>query len=355
MHLHFVLPQLEPLYGMERAAVLLMRGLQAQGVTVSATVLSRAIPPGLADLDIDHLGMGTRITRLVEAVPPLRRRLRALPAEVEIVSSGLWATVPVSAALASTGRDFVAWEHSLLPERLRIDRRVRALARMTRIGALRPRLVVAVSDGVARTVWQGAPKQSVVTITNPMPLAGFVPPREIADRARIGLLTTAAFRPYKNHAAALAALARLPENYHLTLAGDGEERQMLEARARELGIAHRTTFLGRVPGVARLLAEADLLVHPSRAETFGFSLVEAAEAGLPVATLPMPAMDELIPALVPGTLAAEPTPDALAEAVLRMTGDERPTLADFEKAWRARCEALDPATVSRRWVEVLDR
>ncbi|MEU8260767.1 glycosyltransferase [Micromonospora sp. NPDC048999] len=355
MRLHFVLPQLEPLYGMERAAVLLMRGLRAHGVAVSATVLSRGVPPGLDDLDIDHLDMGTRITRLVEAVPPLRRRLRALPADAQVVSSGLWGTVPVSAALAGTGRGFVAWEHSLLPERLRIDRRVRALARMTRVGALRPRLVVAVSDGVARTVRQQAPGQSVVTITNPMPLTGFVPPRQVADQSRVGLLTTAAFRPYKNHRCALAALARLPENYHLTLAGDGEERGMLEARARELGIVHRTTFLGRVPGVAGLLAEADLLVHPSRAETFGFSLVEAAEAGLPVATLPMPAMDELIPALVPGMLAAEPTPEALAEAILRMTGDARPTHADFEKAWHARCEALDPARVSRRWVEVLDR
>ncbi|SCF40799.1 Glycosyltransferase involved in cell wall bisynthesis [Micromonospora purpureochromogenes] len=355
MRLHFVLPQLEPLYGMERAAVLLMRGLRAHGVAVSATVLSRAIPPGLDDLDIDHLGVGTRITRLVEAVAPLRRRIRALPPDVEVVSSGLWGTVPVGAALAGSGRSFLAWEHSLLPERLRIDRRVRTLARMTRIGALRPRLVIAVSEGVARTVRQLTPGQPVVTITNPVPLAGFVPPREVAERTRIGLLTTAAFRPYKNHGCALSALAALPENYHLTLAGDGEERQMLENRAHELGLGHRTTFLGRVPGVAGLLAEADLLVHPSRAETFGFSLVEAAEAGLPVATLPMPAMDELIPNLVPGTLATEPTPEGLADAILRMTGDERPTRADFEKAWRARCAALDPAEVSRRWVEALTR
>jgi glycosyltransferase involved in cell wall biosynthesis len=355
MRLHFVLPQVEPLYGMERAAVLLMRGLRGQGVEVSATVLSRAVPPGLDDLDIDHLGLGTRITRLVEAVPPLRRRLRALPAGVEVVASGLWGAVPVGAALAGTGRDFVAWEHSLLPARLEIDRRVRALARASRVGALRPRLVVAVSEGVARTVRRLAPGQPVVTITNPVPVAPHVAPRPVADPGRIHLVTTAAFRPYKNHACALEALALLPETYRLSLAGDGEERELLQARARELGVAHRATFLGRIPGVAGLLAEADLLVHPSRAETFGFSLVEAAEAGLPVAALPVPALDELIPALVPGALAAEPGPAALAETVRRLTGDARPGPDDFARAWQARSAALDPAVVSRRWVRELAR
>ncbi|WP_433347938.1 glycosyltransferase [Micromonospora sp. CA-111912] len=355
MRLHFVLPQLEPLYGMERAAVLLMRGLRAQGVEVTATVLSRAVPAGLDDLAVDHLGLGTRITRLVEAVPPLRRRLRALPADVQVVASGLWGAVPVGAALAGTGRDFVAWEHSLLPARLDIDRRVRALARASRAAALRPRLVVAVSDGVARTVRRLAPGQPVVTIPNAVPVAPDVPPRPVADPDRIHLVTTAALRPLKNHGCALDALALLPETYRLSLAGDGEEWALLQARARELGVAHRATFLGRLPGVAGLLAEADLLVHPSRAETFGFSVVEAAEAGLPVAALPVPALDELIPALVPGALAAEPGPAALAEVVRRLTGDGRPGPDDFARAWRARSAALDPAVVSRRWVQELTR
>lgn len=355
MRLHFVLPQLEPLYGMELAAALLMRGLQAHGVEVSASVVSRAVPASLDDLAIDTLSLGSRITRLMEAVPPLRRRLQSLPTDVQIVASGLWGTVPVGAALAGSGRSYIAWEHSLLPARLRIDRRVRMLARIARVSALRPRLVVAVSDGVARTVRQLVPGQAVVTITNPMPLRPYVAPRDIVDRRAIRLLTTAAFRPYKNHSCALSALALLPENYHLTLAGDGEEGELLQAKARELGLESRATFLGRVPDVATLLAESDLLVHPSLAETFGFSLVEAAEAGLPVAALPVPALDELIPHLVPGALAAEPTPSGLADAVLRMTGAKRPTHADFEKAWHARCAALDPAEVSRQWVEALQR
>ncbi|WFE44679.1 glycosyltransferase [Verrucosispora sp. WMMD1129] len=353
MRLHFVLPQVEPLYGMELAAALLMRNLLAEGVEVSATVVSGSVPPALQDLAVDTLGLGTRITRLVEAVPPLRRRLRGLPPDVQIVASGLWGSVPVGAALAGSGRTYVAWEHSLLPERLRIDGRVRTLSRLVRIRGVRPRLVVAVSEGVARTVRQLAPGQPVTTIANPVPTRPFVAPRAVAHPARTRLLTTAAFRPYKNHSCALDALALLPATYHLTLAGDGEERQLLHDKARDLGLSDRVTFLGRVPGVARLLAEADVLVHPSRAETFGFSLVEAAEAGLPVAALPVPALDEMIPTFVPGILATDTTPPALAAAIVRLTGDERPTVADFEKAWHARNTTLDPAEVSRRWVVAL--
>jgi hypothetical protein len=63
----------------------------------------------------------------------------------------------------------------------------------------------------------------------------------------------------------------------------------------------------------------------------------------------------MIPTFVPGALAADTSPAALADAVLRLTGAQRPTLADFEKSWHARCAALDPAEVGRQWVEALNR
>lgn len=353
MHLHFVLPQLEPLYGMELAAVVLMQNLREHGVEISATVLSRGVPAGLKGIEVVRLDAGDRITRLVETVPALRRRLRALPAATEIVASGLWGSVPVSAALSGSGRSFVAWEHSLLPERLRIDRRVRALARISRLGPLRPRLVVGCSKGVARTVQQLSPQQKVAHIPHPMPPTEFIAPRPVGDPDRVRLITTGALRPNKNHSCAIAALALLPARYQLVLAGDGEERKLLENQVQELGLNDRVAFLGRIPEVRKVLADSDLLVHPSRSETFGFSLTEAAEEGIPVATLPFSAMDELVPHLVPGAMASEPTPEALASVILHLTGDGRPTVADFEQAWRDRSAKFAPATVSRQWVEAL--
>jgi glycogen synthase len=70
----------------------------------------------------------------------------------------------------------------------------------------------------------------------------------------------------------------------LTLVGDGPLRDELVARAAELHVDDAVTFIGSVPPdqAIRLMREHDLLVHPSRLETFGMTVVEAVAAGMPV-------------------------------------------------------------------------
>jgi glycogen synthase len=70
----------------------------------------------------------------------------------------------------------------------------------------------------------------------------------------------------------------------LTIVGDGELGGPLRRRAEELGLSESVTFAGSVgPEVAlRLMREHDLLVHPSRWESFGMTVIEAVAAGLPV-------------------------------------------------------------------------
>ena len=133
---HFVLPQLTPYYGMEKAATLLMTGLQRDGVDVSATVLSGEVPTAASSVPITSLGLPRRLTQLAEAVPALRRLLCSLPAGCRIVASGLWGSAPVGLALIGTSRSYTSWEHSVLPARLALDRRVAALHRL--VGAAGP-------------------------------------------------------------------------------------------------------------------------------------------------------------------------------------------------------------------------
>jgi glycogen(starch) synthase len=70
----------------------------------------------------------------------------------------------------------------------------------------------------------------------------------------------------------------------LTLVGSGVLGGALKERAVELGVADAVSFTGPLPldGALRLMREHDLLVHPSRLETFGVTVVEAVAAGLPV-------------------------------------------------------------------------
>jgi glycogen(starch) synthase len=70
----------------------------------------------------------------------------------------------------------------------------------------------------------------------------------------------------------------------LTIVGEGELLPQLIAKAAALDVADAVTFAGAVaPTEAlRLMREHDLLVHASRFETFGMTVVEAIAAGLPV-------------------------------------------------------------------------
>lgn len=69
--------------------------------------------------------------------------------------------------------------------------------------------------------------------------------------------------------------------------GDGPDQARLEALARELGVAERVRFLGRVPRSQALaiLQEADALMHPSFHDSGGFVCVEAMAVGTPVICL----------------------------------------------------------------------
>jgi glycosyltransferase involved in cell wall biosynthesis len=353
MKIHFVLPQLVPFYGMEKAATLLMIGLQDSGAAVSATVVSGDIPARARGLNIDALGVRRSALRLGIAVPHLRRQLARLPADVHIVASGLWASAPVGLALMGTGRSFVSWEHSVLSARLELDPRVKMLSWIVRCLPLRPWLTVAVSEGVARDVNRTFGAGRVAVISNVVDIPAAPPRPSGSGSATVEMLTTGAFRPYKNYLTAVSSMRYLPEDYRLTLAGDGVQERMLHRSAQELSVADRVNFVGRVGDVSQYLRTSDLLLHPSLSETFGFSLIEAADYGLPVVTLPVPSIDELVPGFVPGTMAADTTARALADAVRETVLRGRPTTEHHAEAWRRRRQRFSASAVVARWFEEL--
>ena len=93
----------------------------------------------------------------------------------------------------------------------------------------------------------------------------------------------ARLHPLKQLDTAIDALPQIPQA-HLALAGQGPDRDRLEALARELGVADRVHFLGELAPekIGLLHAAIDCFVFPSAAETFGLAAVEAAQSGAPV-------------------------------------------------------------------------
>lgn len=78
-------------------------------------------------------------------------------------------------------------------------------------------------------------------------------------------------------------LAREPELVFL-VAGDGNDRPRLEAKAKALGVADRVKFAGYVPESEKIAHYrlADAFVMPGRCEGFGIVYLEAMACGVPV-------------------------------------------------------------------------
>ncbi|MDB3935098.1 glycosyltransferase [Granulosicoccus sp.] len=86
------------------------------------------------------------------------------------------------------------------------------------------------------------------------------------------------------------------DDSHLTLeiAGEGVERERLEARARTLPSAHAISFLGFVEDRFKLMRELDLFVMTSESEGIPRCLMEAHVLELPIAAYDIEGVDQLV-------------------------------------------------------------
>lgn len=105
----------------------------------------------------------------------------------------------------------------------------------------------------------------------------------------------ARLHPSKHLDAAIRLLPGRPA-WRLALAGQGPHQAALEALAVQLGCRDRLHLLGELApdGVGDLLAALDVFVFPSRSETFGLAVVEAAQAGVPVVANHLPVLEDVL-------------------------------------------------------------
>lgn len=83
---------------------------------------------------------------------------------------------------------------------------------------------------------------------------------------------------------------------HVQIVGDGEVRRQLETRARELGLADRVTFFGKVSydELRAALTRSTVFGMPSRAELQSIATMEALASGLPVVAADAMALPHLV-------------------------------------------------------------
>jgi glycosyltransferase involved in cell wall biosynthesis len=184
---------------------------------------------------------------------------------------------------------------------------------------------VVVSDALKRDLIErfGAAPGRVVRIYNAIALgpADTVPSRaELAARPD-RIVAVGRLVPEKGHMDLLKAMTKLPETASLTIAGEGPERQRLEAAAAALGLEARVSFPGYQNDLAPIYGPAKAMALPSHTEAFGNVVVEALGYGLPVVAADCGGPSEILAGGAFGAIVPVGDPDALAAALIRLLND----------------------------------
>ncbi len=166
---------------------------------------------------------------------------------------------------------------------------------------------------------------------------------------RVVLLSICRLMVWKGVDGLIDALAELPENHHLYVAGDGEELDNWTARAAALGIADRVHFLGNVPfeEIVAWIRGADVFLLNSVYEGLSHTLIEVMWMGLPAAVSAVCSNPELIEDGVNGRTFPHQDTAAIVDAVTEIVGDPA-RAALFAQRSREKAAGFDPEEIFRK-------
>jgi glycosyltransferase involved in cell wall biosynthesis len=186
--------------------------------------------------------------------------------------------------------------------------------------------VIAPSQQVRETLigFHGVPPDRVRVVHHGFDLTRFDPASvagtvraELGLEGRLIIGSVGRFHWVKNQESLVRAFARLADDVPeacLLLVGAGDSSP-LDALGRELGVADRLVLLPRRPDIPEVFAAMDVLVHPSRTESFGQVIIEAMAMGLPVVSTPVGIAPDVLADGECGALAADGEPASLDRAL----------------------------------------
>lgn len=202
-----------------------------------------------------------------------------------------------------------------------------------------------------------------LVLPNPLPDRQFtLPERPLPTLGNASYISVNnGFGRRKNIARLLEAFAQVRRQFtasRLMLVGAGYEQT---GPANAWALAHELTegvdFVGAAPydETMRLIQAADVLVHPSLEESFGYTLIEAASVGTPViAGRDSGAVPWVLAGGEAGTLVDVTQPSQIAEAMLRVVADPGEWLQLRQRAFELTRERFSVSKVAAAYVEALE-
>src|SRR4051794_37601075 len=351
LHLGFEHPHQPGAGGGSRRTHEIDRRLVAAGHRV--TVLT-ATYPGARDAVHDGVryvpvgpGVGVRrganrLTRLLGYVVGLPRAVRRHRGDADLVVEDFFAPFSSMAAPRWTGRPtvgLVQWLHA----RDKARQYKLPLHWVERAGVRSHHRLVAVSEGTAERLRAMHPGARVDVVGNGIDPELFTLPARVGrDVVFLGRLELYG----KGLDLLLTAWAAVCGDVEgdLVVAGGGPEEPRVRRFVEKLGVGDRIRFVGWVSGrdKAELLADARLVVVPSRHETFGLVAIEALAAASPVLAFDIPCLREVLPDGVGWTVPAFDGDALAARLVDLLTGPgATETLAAAGAAGREYARAFD--------------
>lgn len=157
------------------------------------------------------------------------------------------------------------------------------------------------------------------------------------------LLFMCRFLAVKGGREVLEALAEIQDRYPdvtLVMAGDGPDRQNLEALTQELGLTEKVTYTGYIGGVRKmtLLANSGIFLLPSsHPEGMPNAVLEAMAAGNIIVTTPVGGTADVVIHGENGSILERQNTGLVVEALLRHLGDPKGSAViaerNTQKAW----------------------
>ena len=212
-----------------------------------------------------------------------------------------------------------------------------AILRMARAAAK----VITVSDALRRAlIALGVEPSRIETLRNGVDTEFFSPVPQQEARRELGfpagplVVSVGNLAEEKGHDLVLDAAARIA-GLRTVIVGAGPQRSALEDRARALGIADRTTFVGNMPQdrLCRVYSAADVLALGSRREGWPNVLLEAMACGTPVVATNVGGVPEIVADPAAGIVVASQDPEAFADATRRALERVDPRLRSATREW----------------------
>lgn len=161
--------------------------------------------------------------------------------------------------------------------------------------------IVGCSDNAANVLKSYIPqlKLRIKSISNGIDIGKYanaapcdaLPPR---DANEFRLVMVGRFHHPKNQSFLIKSLAKLNDQVHLYLVGDGDTLNECISLASKLGIDHRVHFLGQRSDIPQILKSVDVMTHSSYWEGLPVSILEGMASGLPIVASNAPGIREIV-------------------------------------------------------------